>query len=48
MAGKHNSSREPKNFAPVRPPLAYELFSELKATFYEQIPASTCWLTLRQ
>ena len=39
MASKHNRSRKPKNNAPVGPKLAYELFSELNATFYQDDPS---------
>ena len=39
MASTHNRSRKPKNNAPVGPKLAYELFSELNATFYQDDPS---------
>lgn len=37
VASKRNRSRKSK--APARPKLAYELFSELNATFYEDDPS---------
>ena len=39
MASKRNRSRGPKGSAVAGPKLAYELFSELNATFYEDDPS---------
>jgi hypothetical protein len=39
VASKRNRSRKPKGNAPAGPKLAYELFSELNATFYEDDPS---------
>ena len=39
MTRNRNRSRKPKGKTPVGPKLAYELFSELNATFYEDDPS---------
>jgi hypothetical protein len=39
VASKRNRSRKAKGDAPAGPKLAYEVFSELNATFYEDDPS---------